>query len=147
MTFLFLYPAIGIGILGILDWGNFLLVGWIRIVLGIPPFSGGLFLFLWAAAVLGAGRMSGGDGTLVIRGPFRFTRNPQYLGCFLMLAGWSLLSAAPSAAAAALAAVLPLALVPFAEEPWLRKRYGSAFDDYCRRVPRFLRIPPGCTTG
>ncbi len=26
----------------------------------------------------------------------------------------------------------------FAEESWMRDRFGEEYDDYCRRVPRFL---------
>jgi hypothetical protein len=29
-------------------------------------------------------------------------------------------------------------LMVFCEEPWLEETYGSAFRNYCRRVPRFF---------
>ncbi len=35
-------------------------------------------------------------------------------------------------------ACLLFCLVPFIEEPWLRDRYGSAFDEYAAQVPRFV---------
>jgi limonene-1,2-epoxide hydrolase len=28
--------------------------------------------------------------------------------------------------------------MPFAEEPWLREGLGTAYEDYCTRVPRFI---------
>jgi protein-S-isoprenylcysteine O-methyltransferase Ste14 len=34
-----------------------------------------------------------------------------------------------------------LGLSPFAEEPRLRERFGQAYRDYAKRVPRFLRRP------
>jgi len=35
-------------------------------------------------------------------------------------------------------AVLVYSLMPLAEEPWLRKKFGSAYDAYMKTTPRFL---------
>jgi protein-S-isoprenylcysteine O-methyltransferase Ste14 len=138
MGFLFFFPALGIGTLGLAGWGDLGLPAWIRLGLGLPPLAAGMAAFLWAEAVLGFGAMMGGEGNLVVAGPFRYSRNPQYAGCLAMLIGWGLLSGALTAAFASIFAAIPLLLVPFAEEPWLRERYGPAYDDYSRKVPRFL---------
>jgi len=29
-------------------------------------------------------------------------------------------------------------ITPFAEEPWLREEFGVKFDEYCKKVRRFL---------
>jgi protein-S-isoprenylcysteine O-methyltransferase Ste14 len=138
MGFLFLYPSVGIGILGMIEFGRFRLpLGW-RMVLGLPPVLTGLALFLWAAAVLGFGSMVGGGGPMAESGPFRFSRNPQYVGCMLMLIGWTFLSASKAVAAASLFGFLPLALVPFAEESWLRERYGRRYEEYRKKARRFI---------
>jgi protein-S-isoprenylcysteine O-methyltransferase Ste14 len=142
MGCLFFFSALGIGVLGLTGWGGW---GWpagIRFGLGLPPLIGGMTIFIWAQAILGFGVMMGREGKLVMEGPFRFSRNPQYTGCLAMLAGWGMLSSSPAAAVAALIAVIPLVLVPFAEEPWLRKRYGPAFEEYFRKVPRFFSFWP-----
>lgn len=138
MGFIFFLPALGIGVLGLAGWGDLGFPNWVRIGLGFPPLAAGMAAFLWAQAILGFGAMMGGERILVVRGPFRFSRNPQYAGCLAMLVGWGLLSGAPAAVIASIFAVIPLLLVPFAEEPWLRERYGPAYDDYSRKVPRFL---------
>jgi protein-S-isoprenylcysteine O-methyltransferase Ste14 len=138
MGFLFLYPSAGIGILGGMSWGDWAIPGWIRFFFGIPILSGGAGLFLWAAAALGFAQTFGGGGALVRTGPFRFSRHPQYVGCLVLLIGWSILSASPAAAAASLFGFPPLLLVPFAEESWLATQYGSIYEEYRRRVPRFL---------
>ena len=138
MGFLFLFPSVGIGILGMMDWGSVSLPSWCRIVFGIPPLLGGLVMFSWAAAVLGFGPTFGCGGPLTVGGPFRLSRNPQYAGCILMLIGWTLLTSSPFTAVASFFGVIPLALVPLAEEPWLREKFGVVYDEYRKRVPRFL---------
>jgi protein-S-isoprenylcysteine O-methyltransferase Ste14 len=138
MSLLFLYPAAGIGILGIAEWGSPALAAGTRLLFGLPPLLAGTVLFLWAAAVLGARPTFGADGPLVRTGPFRFTRNPQYAGCLLMLLGWSCLSASPAAAAASLFGFPALLIVPIAEERRLLKTYGPAYEEYRKRVPRFF---------
>ena len=55
-----------------------------------------------------------------------------------MTAQSSLLAAAPWAFVVAGPAIIALLAAPFAEEYWLRERYGVAFDAYAARVPRFL---------
>jgi protein-S-isoprenylcysteine O-methyltransferase Ste14 len=142
MGFLFFYPALGIGVLGLAGWGGLGLPHWLCIGLGIPPLAVGLAAFFWAQAMLGFGGMMGGEGNLVVGGPFRYSRNPQSVGCLAMLAGWGLLTSSPAAVIASITAVIPLLLVPFAEEPWLRERYGPAYEAYFRKVPRFLSINP-----
>ena len=140
MGSLFLYPAIGIGVLGILDWGSLEFPSWIRIGFGVPPLIAGLAWFYWALAVLGFDPMFGSEGALAVGGPFRFSRNPQYVGCMWMLIGWTVLASSAAAGIASLFALLPLVLVPFAEEPWLRKRHGAEYEEYVRTVPRFIPL-------
>jgi protein-S-isoprenylcysteine O-methyltransferase Ste14 len=138
MGFLFFFPALGIGALGLAEWGDLGLPAGIRLGLGLPPFTAGMAAFLWAQAVLGFGVMMGEKGNLILGGPFRFSRNPQYAGCLAILIGWGFLSSAPAAVLASFFALIPLFLVPFAEEPWLRERYGPAYEEYSRKVRRFL---------
>ena len=138
MGFLFFFPALGIDALGLAGWGDLGLPAGIRLGLGLPPFTAGMAAFLWAQAVLGFGAMMGREGDLVVGGPFRLSRNPQYAGCIAMLIGWGFLSGALAAVLASVIALIPLLLVPFAEEPWLRERYGPAYEGYSRKVRRFL---------
>jgi len=76
---------------------------------------------------------------LVQRGPFAFTRNPMYLGLVTFSLGLALWIGA-----AALYAV-PVAMfittnwvhIPF-EEAKMRRQYGIVFDDYAKRVRRWI---------
>ena len=77
--------------------------------------------------------------SLVATGVFRFTRNPMYLGLFLVLAGW----AAHLANAAALAGPLLFALYVtrfqiLPEERALATKFGPEFDAYKIRTRRWI---------
>lgn len=80
--------------------------------------------------------------TLVIRGPYRWLRNPMYVGAGLALTG-----AAVFYGSLALAAYLGLFLlvthifVVSYEEPTLRQMFGSEYDAYCQRVHRWWPSP------
>ncbi|MFB2566435.1 methyltransferase family protein [Rhizobium sp. IMFF44] len=76
---------------------------------------------------------------LVTSGPFRFTRNPTYLGYTLLTAGLGLLIGNPwFLAMAAAAAALTTLLVIRREEMHLLSRFGCEFEFYCKRTRRWL---------
>ena len=78
------------------------------------------------------------DG-LVTKGLFQHTRNPMYVGKFLMVLGVGFASNRwPSLLAITFAYSFMYQCVTLAEEAYLRKKFGAAFDEYCRRVPRWL---------
>jgi len=78
------------------------------------------------------------DG-LVTKGLFQHTRNPMYVGKFLMVLGVGFASNRwPSLLAITLAYSFMYQCVTLAEEAYLRNKFGPAFDEYCRRVPRWL---------
>jgi protein-S-isoprenylcysteine O-methyltransferase Ste14 len=76
---------------------------------------------------------------LVTRGFYAHTRNPMYVGNFLIVVGFALVFGSPWV----IALVVPffawvyLAIVT-AEEAYLRGKFGAAYDDYARRVNRFV---------
>jgi len=71
-------------------------------------------------------------------GPYAHTRNPLYLGNFLITLGLCVVAHDPLllVAVAALFAVQYRAIVA-AEEAFLRARFPGHFEEYCSRVPRF----------
>ena len=77
-------------------------------------------------------------GWLVKDGPYRFTRNPQYVADIGMLAGFAVLSNSFYAWITCLLGMIWFVLAPFTEEPWLRDQFGIEYDLYMKRVPRFL---------
>lgn len=77
--------------------------------------------------------------TLVTSGPYRFTRNPIYLGMAVTYTGISVLTRSWWPLPLLPAAVLAVdRLVIAREEPYLQRRFGAAYDDYCARVRRWL---------
>lgn len=76
-------------------------------------------------------------------GPYKYVRNPMYLGAFLLLAGGGLYLRSSSMVIFAFIwiAVVHLFVVAI-EEPGLRRRFGATYEDYCRRVRRWTpRLP------
>ncbi len=75
----------------------------------------------------------------VARGSYRVVRNPMYVGVLALIAGQALLLGREVLLVwAVAAAVLFQLFVVFHEEPELRKRFGAEYDDYRRRVGRWL---------
>ena len=72
-------------------------------------------------------------------GPYRYVRNPMYLGGWVLLFGLALYQRSVTILVFSLLwiAVVHLLLVKL-EEPGLRRRFGASFNDYCGRVPRWL---------
>ena len=76
---------------------------------------------------------------LVTSGPFRFTRNPMYLGMTLILTGTALLlgSLAPLLAVALFIFVIRRQYV-IPEENMMKEIFGDEYQLYCKRVRRWL---------
>lgn len=95
---------------------------------------------LTPAAVLGLPELSqsGPPGTLVTEGIYAHIRHPRYVQVGLGLAAVALFSNY-LAVYVLVATHIPLIyLVVLLEERELRERFGREYEDYCRRVPRFL---------
>jgi protein-S-isoprenylcysteine O-methyltransferase Ste14 len=138
MWLFFTVSGMGVIALGILDRGSLNLPLWLRWGMGMPLWIAGNGLALWAVVVLGMAATFGEAKALIQRGPYRRSRNPQYVGFIAGLMGWAMVSSSTMTLGASLVGVLPLVLVPFAEEPWLVEKYGAAYKAYQCDVPRFI---------
>jgi protein-S-isoprenylcysteine O-methyltransferase Ste14 len=76
---------------------------------------------------------------LVIQGPFRFTRNPMYLGLTIFTLGIAVcVGSLPMFLVPPLVfATAQAAHIPF-EEAKMRRQFGTAYDDYTRKVRRWI---------
>lgn len=113
-------------------------------VAGVALAALGMAVAFGAQMAMGAswrvGLRAGEEGPLVTTGPFRISRNPTFLGQFLLLAG--VLLASPSVLTlAGLALFAASASVQIrSEERLLRVRHGGAYDRWARQVPRWIGL-------
>ena len=77
--------------------------------------------------------------TLVITGAYKITRNPMYLGMLLIIISFALYKAL----------IISLILIPLfifyinkfqiePEEFEMRKKFGKEYEDYCKKVDRWI---------
>ncbi len=122
-------------------WSSIAIPTWLR-WLGVAVVGCSGILLLWTFRNLGKNLtdtvVTRKDHTLVTSGPYRYVRHPFYLsfalgvlGGSLAMANWFIL----------LAGVLPLGFLVARtriEEEKLIERFGDEYQDYMRRVGRFL---------
>ena len=122
----------------LLDWNSWVFAGNLRFLVGVPlALLGGLLAF-WGVVTIGWTNSSGVRDGFTPSGPYRFTRNPQYLGDNVFFLGLSIV--ANSALLWITHALLALVFIiaPLSEEVWLQEQYGEEYERYRRDTPRFL---------
>ena len=109
-----------------------------------PLWIGGTIILLWCfwdflAKGRGTPAPTDPPKELVLTGLYRLIRNPMYdgvllviLGHFLWFESWSLILYAMVVFAAF------HTFVTMYEEPHLKKTFGQTYEDYCKRVPRWI---------
>jgi protein-S-isoprenylcysteine O-methyltransferase Ste14 len=126
------------------------LAGWPRppglpiVWLGVALVAAGIALSFTAAGLFRRegteiNPTSPSNAKLVTSGPFRLTRNPMYLslviaslGVAILIGAWPMFLAPIGVFATA-----NWVHIPF-EEAKMRRQFGTAYDDYTRRVRRWL---------
>jgi len=100
---------------------------------------------IWDFGVSGRGTLAPVDppSRLVVRGLYRYVRNPMYVGVVLMILGEAFLFASTALFIHALATFTAVHLfVLIYEEPTLRRRFGHAYEAYTQSVNRWLPRRP-----
>jgi protein-S-isoprenylcysteine O-methyltransferase Ste14 len=132
--------------------GGWLLDRWCSLPVGVdsvrPVFASlllGGFLLLMGSAITSFRRRRTSvlpfrpATTLVIAGPYRYTRNPMYLGAALLVLAlgfwlntwWPILLLIPTL-------VIIQRYVIGREEGYMRRRFGAEYDAYTRQVRRWI---------
>jgi protein-S-isoprenylcysteine O-methyltransferase Ste14 len=98
-------------------------------------FFGGLILRVWATRFIGGRKAK----EVVCYGPYSLSRNPLYIGTFLMILSLAcfLKSLTFAVAACLVIAYYCVAVVPL-EERFLRYQLGAAYINYYESVPRWF---------
>ena len=110
----------------------------------IAAFLGALFR-VWGAAYLGYFTVHHAEmqaGGVVAAGPYRYVRNPLYLGAWFMMAAMSLLMPPTGALFVMVLETFFLVRTILSEEAFLSARLGEPYREYLRAVPRLIpRLP------
>jgi protein-S-isoprenylcysteine O-methyltransferase Ste14 len=133
--------AVNFLILGLVDFESaFLPYIWVSLPFALALFISGSAIGFWAATTFGFRATLGLGGRLVTDGPYRYTRNPQYIGDCLLALGYMILANSWMVWTVGALGILLNLLAPFTEEPWLEERFGESYLDFKRRVPRFIPL-------
>lgn len=121
---------------------RFLPSGAIRVLVGVLLAAMGTVLWLWALRALSRHDTSPdparAPSALVDDGPYRFTRNPTYLGLVVVFLGVAVAFNSVWLLGFAVAAFFLARHQVGGEESYLESRFGAAFVDYRSRVRRWL---------
>ena len=131
---------IGSPLVGILDFETLGHGHWIRFLIGGLAILLGGGIAMWGTETLSAHQSLGLKGKLATKAPYQYSRNSQYIGFILLYGGIILLTYSLMALVTAIMVIVVFAILPFSEEPWLRQQYGKAYEEYCRKVPRFIGL-------
>jgi protein-S-isoprenylcysteine O-methyltransferase Ste14 len=119
-------------------------LGWIVVAVGAAVGLPCVWEFAWRG--LGTPAPFDPPRKLVITGPYRFVRNPMYVGMGFVLLGEALVFPNISEVLLVLMVVLWAAVTLFIvafEEPVLRRMFGEDYEAYCRQVRRWIpRLRP-----
>ena len=107
------------------------------------PFAIGAAIYLWCLwdfATFGRGTPAPIDAPkrLVVRGLYRYVRNPMYLGVLTVIVGWCVRSGWWLWSYLATVAVGFNVFVLLYEEPTLRRLFGAEYERYCAAVGRWI---------
>jgi protein-S-isoprenylcysteine O-methyltransferase Ste14 len=111
----------------------------------------GTVLRIWGAAWLGPATVVHVDmkaGAVMASGPYRYFRNPRYVGLWCMVAALALLMPVSGAAVAMVLLTVFLLRLTLGEEAFLSAQTGDLYRGYLQAVPRFFprlrsRLPRG----
>ena len=111
---------------------------------GVGIIAVGLALSAWGRLTFAAARaeikpFAVSNPRLVTHGPFRFTRNPMYLGITIIGIGAAVAAGTlwMWAVPIVLFALDHFVIIPF-EERNMERQFGAAFRDYCAEVRRWI---------
>jgi len=125
--------------LGLLDFDSFILPHLRqRLLFAIGFIVIGSAIGGWAWSSFGLRNTIGVGYKLITHGPYRYSRNPQYIADSLGAIGYMIFSNSWMVVIIGWLGILLNYLAPVTEELWLEERYGEEYRQYKHRVPRFI---------
>jgi protein-S-isoprenylcysteine O-methyltransferase Ste14 len=115
----------------------------VHLIALLPWGAGAILLFACVREfyVAGKGTLAPWDPPrhLVVSGPYRYSRNPMYVGVLLILVGWAAAYNTRALWLYALGVSIAFHLrVVLAEEPWQARTFPDEWERYKALVPRWL---------
>jgi protein-S-isoprenylcysteine O-methyltransferase Ste14 len=115
-------------------------------LVGVIPLGAGATLLVWAISshyrnAPQGWKISFAQDYLLESGPYRFSRNPMYVGEAAIWTGWAILFGSVPVATGLLVIAGVQAVSVRVEERALKRRWGAAYDAYRERVPRWIKMP------
>ncbi|WP_234791016.1 methyltransferase family protein [Mycolicibacterium wolinskyi] len=108
----------------------------------------GLWFLVWTVVLfdrVGEGTLAIGSPVhLVLRGPYRYVRNPMMTAVFSIQLGTAVATASPWLFGwFVLFCTIVTIAIPTVEEPHLLRRFGAEYEAYRQNVPRWIpRVTP-----
>jgi len=119
-------------------------LGWIIVAIGAAIGLPCVWEFAWRG--FGTPAPFDPPRRLVVTGPYRWVRNPMYIGMGIALIGEAIVFPHLTRTILVMTALLWLAVSLFIvayEEPVLRRMFGADYEAYCRDVRRWIpRLKP-----
>ena len=147
LAFLFLVPPLFLGLIPYkiitskvevytFKIGAFRFIGTVPILVGIVT----IFWCAWSLTFSGKASLWPGfpPGKLVVRGLYRYVRNPIYVGGICILVGEALLFESTNLFLYALAMFGFFNLLIGFDEYSLKQSFGESYEQYCKSVPRWI---------
>jgi len=119
---------------------------WITVILGVGCAVGGFLVSRQRRKKLGFGTLTGvpelsrdrHPGTLLTDGIYGMIRHPRYVEAYMWVVGYALFANYLGAYVVVILCLPAIYAVVVLEERELRERFGAAYEEYCREVPRFV---------
>lgn len=110
------------------------IVGWFCIVIGLSAMFAVISWFGWRRA------MGRNPDRLVQAGPYRFSRNPQIVACFIAVFGYALLWPSWHTLGWIILFLVIAHTMVLTEEEHLGQAFGESYFQYRGRVPRYVSV-------
>ncbi len=112
-------------------------LGSVWFYVGVPIYSLGLIILIIASTNFATTLLD----EPVTKGLYRYSRNPMYLGMFLVFIGISIASASWVFLLISIAFITLINIEVVYEERFCLKKYGDAYREYMKRASRWLGLP------
>lgn len=120
------------------DWFRLAMAGVAAMSLAFTVWGYGTLGRNWVHALEPSTFQQREDEALVTSGPYRFVRNPIYLGAFTLIIAFALEAANWLILLPSLVIIVVLYLEVGNEETMLIDRFGDEYREYMKRTPRFI---------